>query len=58
MYLLLIIGNYKNICKKIMIFFHGHIFDPSEYFATDSDHLIKCCEISHMNWLNYILRLI
>ena len=36
MYLLLIIGNYKNICKKIMIFFHGHIFDLSEYFATDS----------------------
>ena len=49
MYLLLIIGNYKNI------FFHGHIFDPSEYFATDSDHLLKC-EISNTNWLNYILK--
>ena len=56
MYLLLIIGNYKNIRKKIMIFFHGHIFDPSKYFATDSDHLLKCREISNTNWLNYILK--
>ena len=55
MYLLLIIGNYKNICKKIVIFFHAHIFDPSGYFATDSDHLLKC-EISNTNWLNYILK--
>ena len=38
-----------------MIFFHGHIFDLSEYFTTDSDHLLKCREISNTNWLNYIL---
>ena len=31
-----------------MIFFHGHIFDTSEYFATDSDHLLKCREISQV----------
>lgn len=56
MFLLVIISNYKNFCnlnivifiqikffiKKIKIFFHCHIFDPS---AIDLDYWLKCHEI-------------
>jgi len=45
---IMIFNQIKFFIKTIMIFIHGHIFDPSEYFAIDSDHLLKYCEIFHM----------
>lgn len=43
---------------KLYVFCDDHIFNPSEYFAIDSNHLLKCPEICHINVSNYLLHLL
>lgn len=63
---LLVNGKYENInnlkiifsqLKFSIIFFRRHNFDPSEYFAIDSNYLLKCREIFPIYGSNYMLHL-